>query len=142
MRKHMDEWEQKFADFTAEVKARDDHTTKSVQKQSTSTISAASISNSSPPSCSAALSNKYYLRNIKPRRSQILPKFHESFDHLTKMIRSTSNAAIQSDTERKRKSELVYDVPTKIFKGIKNSYVHEIKDGNYYLQYNNDIGSN
>lgn len=53
LRKHMDEWEQKFSDLTAEVRAKDDHHS----------------SKSLIPTTS-----KFHLSNIKPRRAQVLPK--------------------------------------------------------------------
>ncbi|KAJ8922229.1 hypothetical protein NQ315_004166 [Exocentrus adspersus] len=84
IKKHIDEWDQKYTDLTTElVRARDD------------ILSAASHSSSSNTTQS---SPKFYKSNIKPRVTHILPK---------------SYTGLQFDLERKRKSNLLPDIPLK-----------------------------
>lgn len=93
LKKHMDEWDQKFSDLTGELnRAREDIGTKaSTPKTSTS------VHSSSPP--------KFYKSNIRPRMAQILP----------------SISAIHFELERKRKSNLSTEVPNKLSRSLDSS---------------------
>lgn len=89
LKKHMDEWDQKFADLTGELtRAREDIGTKSSISPAPKTTTTAH--SSTPP--------KFYKSNIRPRMAQILP----------------SISAIHFELERKRKSNLASEVPTKL----------------------------
>lgn len=82
IKKHIDEWDQKYTDLTTElVRARDDILS------ATSHSSPSSSVQTSPP--------KFYKTNIKPRMAHILPK------------------ALQFDLDRKRKSNLLPEIPLK-----------------------------
>lgn len=88
LKKHMDEWDQKFADLTGELnRAREDIGTKSSGQKTATTVHS-----SSPP--------KFYKSNIRPRMAQILP----------------SISAIHFELERKRKSNLTAELPNKLSK--------------------------
>ncbi|GJQ84240.1 Mcm10 [Trypoxylus dichotomus] len=90
LRKHIDEWEQKFADLTVEVRVKDDH------KSKTSHASQM-VSNLLPAP------SKFHLPNIKPRKAQVLPK---------------AISVIHAELERKRKSSSPFEVPTKILRSM------------------------
>lgn len=85
IKKHIDEWDQKYTDLTTElVRARDD---------------ILSATSHSPPSNSAQTPPpKFYKSNIKPRTTHILPKNY---------------MALQFDLDRKRKSNLLPEIPVK-----------------------------
>lgn len=86
LKKHVDEWDQKFSDLTGELtRAREDIGTKS------SIPPAPKTSTSSPPP-------KFYKSNIRPRMAQILP----------------SISAIRYELERKRKTNVNSEVPSKM----------------------------
>lgn len=86
LKKHMDEWDQKFSDLTGELtRAREDIGTKSSIPPTPKTAT------SSPPP-------KFYKSNIRPRVAQILP----------------SISAIRYELERKRKTNLNSEVPSKM----------------------------
>ncbi|KAJ3661498.1 hypothetical protein Zmor_005893 [Zophobas morio] len=92
IKKHMDEWDQKYKDLTTElVRARDYlllKTTSSANTGGTSTSHS-----SSPP--------KVFRSSIKPRVSHLLLK----------------NYNLHLDLERKRKSNLLPDIPVKVPRG-------------------------
>lgn len=96
LKKHMDEWDQKFADLTGELnRAREDIGTKS--SIPTATKAATAVHSTTPP--------KFYKSNIRPRMAQILP----------------SISAIHFDLERKRKSNLTSEVPSKLSRSSETS---------------------
>ncbi|KAJ8963636.1 hypothetical protein NQ314_005483, partial [Rhamnusium bicolor] len=84
IKKHIDEWDQKYTDLTTElVRARDDILSATAHGPNNSTAT-------SPP--------KFYKTNIKPRVAHILPK---------------SYMTLQFDLDRKRKSNLLPEIPIK-----------------------------
>lgn len=84
IKKHIDEWDQKYKDLTTElVKARDDILSATVHKPESAT--------------SPSASTKFYKSNIKPRVTHILPKNYIGI----------------FDLERKRKSNLLPEIPVK-----------------------------
>ncbi|KRT80967.1 hypothetical protein AMK59_5205 [Oryctes borbonicus] len=93
LRKHIDEWEQKFADLTIEVRVKDDHKSKTNHASQI-------VSNLLPPP------SKYHLPNIKPRRAQVLPK---------------AISVIHAELERKRKCTSPFEVPNKIARGMSSN---------------------
>lgn len=89
IKKHIDEWEQKYKDFTTElIRARDDilHKASTTAGPMLSPPMPSSSSSQSPP----------FRSNIKPRTAAILPKNY-----------------LGLDLERKRKSTINLDVPLK-----------------------------
>lgn len=90
LKKHMDEWDQKFSDLTGELnRAREDIGTKSSMPPTPKTSTAVVHSNQPP---------KFYKSNIRPRMAQILP----------------SISALHFELERKRKSNLGSEIPSKL----------------------------
>ncbi|KAJ8981700.1 hypothetical protein NQ317_003421 [Molorchus minor] len=103
IKKHLDEWDQKYNDLTAElVRARDDILSSTHSTHSLST-----------PSSQTSSSSKFYKTNIKPRMAHILPK---------------SYLSIQFDLERKRKSNLLPDIPLKRNRTPENDDKNQCKD--------------
>lgn len=93
MKKHMDEWDQKFSDFTGELtRAREDLNSKSASSTSESSAS-------------------FYKTNIRPRMAQIRPSLHYNNNN-----NNDKHVLLSCDLERKRKSDVNPDVPTKIFR--------------------------
>ncbi|CAG9824470.1 unnamed protein product [Phaedon cochleariae] len=85
IKKHIDEWDQKYKDLTAElVRARDDIL--------------AATSPKSGPSAQVSPAPRFYKSNIKPRMAHILPKSYMN---------------LQMDLDRKRKSNLLPEIPVK-----------------------------
>lgn len=95
IKKHIDEWDQKYNDLTTElVRARDEILAATVATSPTSPRPSAS---SSAQGSSAMSPPKCFRTNIKPRMAHILPK---GFN-------------LNLDVERKRKSNLLPDIPVK-----------------------------
>ncbi|XP_019870813.1 F-box only protein 28 [Aethina tumida] len=93
IKKHIDEWDQKYADLTTElVRARDDILLKASTAYKFQSTVAQSTLHSTP-------TVKHHKSNIKPRTTQILPK---------------SYASLLLDLERKRKSNLLPEIPVKL----------------------------
>lgn len=89
MKKHIEEWDQKFSDLTSElVRAREEITSK---------LSNQAGQKFTPPSPSTS-PTKFFRSNIKPRVAQILPLC----------------SLPPFDQERKRKSNLSFDLGSKI----------------------------
>lgn len=85
IKKHIDEWEQKYKDFTTElIRARDD------------ILHKAGPMLSPPMPCSSSSQSPPFRSNIKPRTAAVLPKNY-----------------LGLDLERKRKSTINLDVPLK-----------------------------
>lgn len=90
IKKHMDEWDQKYKDLTTElVRARDEILLKATS--STSPLLSPPVGSNQSPSF-----NPQFKSNIKPRMAHILPKSYLGFD-----------------LDRKRKSSLSPEVPLK-----------------------------
>nr|XP_023026576.1 F-box only protein 28 [Leptinotarsa decemlineata] len=86
IKKHMDDWDQKYKDLTTElVRARDD-----ILSATSHRLNPDAQTPPSPP--------KLYKTNIKPRVTHILPK---------------SYLGLQMDLDRKRKSNLLPEIPLK-----------------------------
>lgn len=86
-KKHIEEWDQKYKDLTAElVRAREDILTATSQRSPTA------------PTHNAATA-RCFKTNIKPRTSQVLPK--------------TYSSNLNFDLDRKRKSSLIPEIPLK-----------------------------
>lgn len=103
LRKHMDEWEQKFSDLTAEVRAKDDH--HMTKNNHSSQIPA--LPSLIPPS------SKFHLSNIKPRKAQVLPKVF---------------APIHVELERKRKCSSPFEVPSKLARSMGGNETRAVTD--------------
>lgn len=102
MKKHMDEWDQKFSDLTGELtRARDDLGSKSASSASETTAS-------------------FFKTNIRPRMAQIRPPLHYSGS-------GGAHVLLSCDLERKRKSDASPDVPMKIFKNCTETDAQEVK---------------
>lgn len=85
LKKHMDEWDQKFSDLTGELnRARED-------------IAAKSSIPSTPETSTSSSPPKFYKSNIKPRMAQLIP-----------------TCAIRYELDRKRKSNMNAEVPLKL----------------------------
>lgn len=96
LRKHIDEWEQRFSDLTAEVRAKDDHMNKTAGGLAPP-----------PPLSSIIPSPKYHhLPNIKPRKAQVLPPKAFSVMH--------------AELERKRKGPSPLEIPNKMPRNVGN----------------------
>lgn len=103
IRKHIDEWDQKLTDLTTElIRARDDIVAAATQKNTSSSPSTLP----SPP--------KIFKSNIKPRAAHILPKNYIS---------------IYLDPYRKRKSNLLPEIPLKRNKAPENDLKKESQLG-------------
>lgn len=93
IKKHLEEWDQKYKDLTTELfRARDDD----ILLKTTSTSKSSTV-----PSSGTLTSPRFFKSAIKPRMAQILPKTYYNF-HL--------------DLERKRKSDLLPEIPVKLSK--------------------------
>lgn len=97
MKKHMDEWDQKFAVLTTEIRTRSDLTVKS-----TSPAKFASPPAHPPPP-------KLFRSNIRPRTAQVLPPISSLLSSFT-------------DVERKRKSTSALDIPPKMSKASSEAW--------------------
>lgn len=103
IKKHIDEWDQKYTDLTSElVRARDD-------------ILSAAASIQRTPTSQQTSTPKTYKSNIKPRMTHILPKNYTN--------------VLAFDVERKRKpiSNLLPDIPIKRNRSLSEKDV--IEDG-------------
>lgn len=73
IKKHIDEWDQKYTDLTTElVRARDEILAATVASASNS--QSPNTSSNSPQICSMPSPPKIFRTNIKPRMAHILPK--------------------------------------------------------------------
>ncbi|VEN48494.1 unnamed protein product [Callosobruchus maculatus] len=88
IKKHIDEWDQKYKDLTSDLIRAKDDILSAMAHSRPSTSNA--LPSSSPP--------KSYKSNIRPRMSHILPR---------------SCIGFQLDLERKRKSNLLPEIPVK-----------------------------
>lgn len=90
LKRHVEEWDLKFADLVAELsRARDESSSTSTSAPSSSSTPSAPCSNIDIPSLSTP--PRLYKSNIKPRMAQIIPRNSTSLDTPT------------YDYERKRK---------------------------------------
>lgn len=67
IKKHIDEWDQKYTDLTTELVRARDEILAATTSQRANTSSSTEAGSKAPPS-------KFYRTNIKPRMAHILPK--------------------------------------------------------------------
>ncbi|CAH1967818.1 unnamed protein product [Acanthoscelides obtectus] len=101
IKKHIDEWDQKYKDLTSDlIRAKDDILSAMVHSRP-------STSSPMPPNSPP----KSYKSNIRPRMSHILPR---------------SCISLQLDLERKRKSNLLPEIPLKRLREKEETKVDEL----------------
>lgn len=108
LKKHMDEWDQKFSDLTSElIRAREELST---------ILPNATTSKFSPPTPHITVPPpKIFKSNIKPRTAQVLPPI---------------SSLLPYDVERKRKASSALDIPSKLSRSndLISSFLFRIGD--------------